>query len=160
MTIQLYSCIIKVKIRNNKLGGIQMKKFIRLDMKGHWRGKEHVSSVMGMGEEFDMWEKGISCYELDDKAYALDQLRNYWFDMASITVEDLEGMQVTIFEGYKVDGMGGDWEDLAVCEKTLAEFDAKDFMLKIQELYELKEYDEEITEEEYEQRLNKIELPI
>ena len=137
-----------------------MKKFIRLDMKGHWRGREHISSVQGMGEEYEeLFEKGISCYCLDDQPLALDSLREYWFETASVTEKDLENMQVTIFEGYKV-GMGSDWEDLATCERTIAEFDAKDLMMHIQELWELKEWDEEISEEEYEEKLKQIELPI
>ena len=136
-----------------------MKKFIRLDMKGHWRGREHISSVQGMGEEYGTWEKGISCYCLDDQAYALDSLREYWFETASIREKDLESMQVTIFEGYKI-GMGSDWEDIATCERTIAEFEAKELMLYIKELWELKEWDQEISEEEYEEKLRQIELPI
>lgn len=135
-----------------------MKKFIRLDMKGHWRGKDHVSSVCGMGDEFEgMFEKGISCYCLDDQAYALDQLRRYWFDIARVTEDDLENMQVTIFEGEKV-GMGSDWEDLATCERTINEFDAKDFMLRIQDAWEEKEWGGDLTEEEYQKFLNELDL--
>lgn len=139
---------------------MEMKTFIRLDMKGQWRGKEHVSSVQGLGDEYvELFEEGISCYNLDDKAYALDNLREYWFDTASISESDLENMQVTIFEGRLI-GQGSDWEDLAECERTIAEFEAKGFMMYIQNLWEQKEWEDELTEEEYEEKLNKIELPI
>src|SRR5690606_15601884 len=114
------------------------------------------SSVQGMGEEYGTWEKGISCYCLDDQAYALDSLREYWFDIACIRKKDLEKMQVTIFEGYKI-GMGSDWEDIATCERTLAELYAFELMMYILELWELKAR-EEITDKEYENKLKQNEL--
>lgn len=132
--------------------------FIRLDMKGHWRGKDHVSSSQGMGDDFpELFHKGISCYSLKDQAYALDKLRWYWFQVAMIKEKELENMQVTIFEGEKV-GEGPDWEDLATCERTIKEFDAKDFMLRIQDAWEEKEWGGDLTEEEYQKFLNELDL--
>lgn len=134
-----------------------MTKFIRLDMKGHWRGAEHVSSVQGMGEEFGLWEKGISCYNLKDQGEALANLRNYWFDTAFISEEDLENMQITIFEGEQVETQGSDWEDIAICTRTIKEMDAKEIMLQINALHE-DMICGEIDEWEYEEKLNEIEL--
>lgn len=131
-----------------------MEKFIRLDMKGHWRGKEHKSSMQGMGEE-TYFEDGISCFNLDDQAHALENLRWYWFELASVTEKDLEGMQVTIFEGEQI-GYGSEMEDIATCERTLNTFEAREFMMNIEELHDM--IDDEITEEEYEEKLNEMEL--
>jgi|SRR5690625_229338 len=135
-----------------------MEKFIRLDTKGEWRGTEHVSSVQGMGEEFGLWEKGISCYNLKDQDEALASLRDYWFDIASITEEDLENMQITIFEGEQLENeQGGDFEDLAICTRTIKEIDAKDIMIKINELHE-DMLCGNIDEWNYLEKLNEIEL--
>ena len=136
-----------------------MQKFIRLDTKGEWRGTEHTSSVgvSGFVEGHEQFEEGVSCYKLDDQADALNDLREYWFETAGITAEDLEDMQITIFEGELLDKWGSDGEDLATCTKTLKEMDAKEIMIKVDELYWDMEYGD-ITEEEYEKELNKIEL--
>jgi hypothetical protein len=154
-----------------------MEKFIRLDVIGQWRGSEH-NSMFGQAEEtiteydyeYDFetgenilvskeipagaWEKGISCYELKDIAYAIEKLREYWMGIACFTnVSDYEDMQVTIFEGERVyDGFqkayGADYEDLAECTNTLYELDAVDFMSKVFAACEKFE-DDEITEDEY-----------
>lgn len=136
-----------------------MKKFIRLDMKGEWRGTEHVSSigVSSFVSGHEQFEEGVSCYKLDNQAEALNDLREYWFETASITESDLENMQITIFEGELLDKWGSDGEDLAICKRTLKEIDAKEIMIKVDELYWDMEYGD-ITEEEYEKELNKIEL--
>ena len=136
-----------------------MKKFIRLDVKGQWRGTEHVSSVgvSSFVSGYEQFEKGVSCYRLDSQAEALNDLRQYWFETASITEDDLENMQITIFEGELLDEWGSDGEDLAICTKTLKEIDAKEIMTKVNELYWDMECGD-ITEEEYEKELNKIEL--
>ena len=136
-----------------------MKKFIRLDMKGEWRGTEHVSSVgvSSFVSGYEQFEEGVSCYRLDNQAEALTELRDYWFETASITEDDLEDMQITIFEGELLDKWGSDGEDLAICKRTLKEIDAKEIMTRVNELY----WDMEnvnISEEEYEKELNKIEL--
>ncbi|AWC39067.1 hypothetical protein CG475_022300 (plasmid) [Bacillus cytotoxicus] len=78
-----------------------MEQFIRLDMKGNWKGKEHCSSFAGV-EEHGIREEGISCYRLKDTAYALESLREYWVDMVGHTEKDFENMQITIFEGELV----------------------------------------------------------
>ena len=136
-----------------------MKKFIRLDRKGEWRGTEHVSSVgvSSFVSGHEQFEGGVSCYKLDDQAEALNDLREYWFETASITESDLENMQITIFEGELLDRWGSDGEDLAICKRTLKEIDAKEIMIKVNELYWDMECGD-ITEAEYEKELNKIEL--
>lgn len=136
-----------------------MKKFIRLDTKGEWRSTEHVSSVgvssfVAGHEDF---EEGVSCYKLDDQAGALNDLREYWFETASIDEDDLEDMQITIFEGELLDKWGSDGENLAICTKTIKEMDAKEIMMKVENLY----WDMDcgvIEEDEYEEKLNEIEL--
>ncbi|MEK4951895.1 hypothetical protein NST12_16510 [Bacillus sp. FSL W8-1127] len=138
-----------------------MEKFIRIDLVGHWKGREHRSSQNGLAGEWDhetkksSWEDGISCYSLKNKSEGIENLRQYWYDIARFTTASrFEGMQVTIFEGKKI-GMGSDWEDIATCEKTIAELDAVEFMGKVFEAYERFE-DEEITEEEYNKHLKNL----
>lgn len=138
-----------------------METFIRLDMKGHWRGVEHRSSMNGLAGEWDdesenSWESGISCYSLKDAADAIENLRAYWMDIATMkNASDYRDFQVTIFEGEKV-GTGSDYEDLATCEKTLVEAEAKTFMERVIEAYEMMEYDGEIDEKEYKQKLREL----
>jgi len=134
-----------------------MKKFIRLDTVGEWRGTEHVSSVgvSSFVSGHEQFEEGVSCYELDDRAEALKDLREYWFETAGITESDLEDMQITIFEGELLDIWGSDGEDLAICTKTIKEIEAKEVMMKVDELYWDMEYGD-ITEEEYESEIKKI----
>lgn len=142
-------------------------KFIRIDTKGEWLGQKHRSSIAGLGKFADVedvtWEEGISCYSLENQAEGIENLREYWFEYLGNRLSDFEDMQVTIFEGQlvrDVNGMakwGADGEDLATCEKTLAEIDAVEFMKKICEAYD-KLIMEEITEEEYEKFLNELEL--
>jgi hypothetical protein len=138
-----------------------MEKFIRLDMKGHWRGKDHVSSHLGMAGEWDdelgksSWEKGISCYSLKHVALAVENLRKYWTKIACMNrASDYADFQVTIFEGEKT-GMGMDWEDTAICENTLVEADAEPFMTAVFEANECYE-NEEISESEYHQILENL----
>lgn len=141
-------------------------KFIRIDTKGEWLGQKHISSIAGLGKFADVedvtWEEGISCYSLENQAEGIENLRKYWFEYLGNRLSDLEDMQVTIFEGdpVKENGMpvlGADGEDLAVCTKTIAEIDAVEFMKKVCEAYD-KLIMEEITEEEYEELLNGMEL--
>ncbi|MED0708667.1 hypothetical protein P4S91_10545 [Aneurinibacillus aneurinilyticus] len=145
-----------------------MEKFIRLDMKGHWRGKEHCSSFQGIAGDCwcegectcgGGWEDGISCYSLKYTADAVENLRAYWMGIARNTrVSDYENMQVTIFEGERV-GVGSDYEDLATCERTILEVDAVPFMKKVLDAYEAFKYPydtEEITEDEYNSILEKL----
>lgn len=136
-----------------------MEKFIRLDEKGEWRGKEHRSSVCGAGEMYEeLFEEGISCYSLNDAGEAIEKLRNYWVEHASLrSVNDYENMQVTIFEGERLHNtIGADWEDQATCEKTICEIDAKPFMGKVLELFDLHYFEEELTETEYHNELEKL----
>src|SRR5690625_4196260 len=138
-------------------------KFIRIDMKGHWRGNEHQSSVgvSSFVEGHEMFEEGISCYDMTRKGMALDSLYEYWREIAmKHDAEEYEGMQITIFEGEKLDVDGADGEDIAVCERTLAEIDAVEIMEQIVELYERHEYDQELDYDEYLEELEKIELGI
>lgn len=126
-------------------------KLIRIDQKGHWRGEEHKSSVMGMGYYEDVedvaWEDGISCFKIEE-GEGIEELRAYWVDNNGNTnADDYDGLQVTIFEG-EIIGTGADMEDIAECEKTIAELDAVEFMEKVLDLHEQFE-DDEITEEEY-----------
>lgn len=141
-------------------------RFIRLDMKGTWRGKEHRSCIAGsvFSTEETIWEDGISCYSLEDKVEAIENLHWYWTRIAMATLEDFKDMNVTIFEGYKLDTWGADGEDLANCIETIKEIDAYEFMRKVYEakdklegLYENEngEY-EEITEEEYREILESL----
>lgn len=147
-----------------------MEKFIRLDMKGHWRGTEHCSmfgdatdTVLDWnGDELvehpcGEWEPGISCYRLGcDFAYALENLRYYWVEIAGFrTAKDYADMQVTVFEGERI-GEGSDGEDTAICHRTLFESDAEPFMSHVLRLYEMKEYEDELSEEEYMQKLCKF----
>lgn len=138
-----------------------MTRFIRLDMKGHWKGTEHCSTFADdpefWGDETD-WEDGISCYKLDgDQAYALENLRYYWMDIVrKRSVEDYKNMQVTIFEGIKV-GEGSELEDLAECTKTISESEATELMSLIMDAYD-KLQEGDIEEDEYENILNAIQL--
>lgn len=136
-----------------------MQKFIRLDMKGHWRGKEHVSSVgvSSFVDGHEDFEDGISCYRLNDQAEALKSLLDYWTDIAMLkSAEDFKDLQITIFEGELV-GEGADYEDLATCERTIAEIDAKPIMEQILEPYFEEKYGD-MEEEELEEILNNVEL--
>jgi hypothetical protein len=146
-------------------GDLKMR-FIRIDQKGTWRGKEHRSCIAGsvFTTEETIWEDGISCYNLNDKVDAIENLYNYWTRIAMATLEDFKDMDVTIFEGYKLDTWGADGEDLAICTKTIIEADAYEFMKKVYDakyklegLYENEngEY-EEITEKEYREILQSL----
>ena len=143
-----------------------MAKFIRLDTKGEWRGTEHVSSLLGLAEEWEgaKFEDGISCYDLSDKAEAIEALRHYWVEIASLdSIEDYEDKQITVFEGEQV-GEGSDWEVIATCEKTIKELEAKPIFEKIFEAEENYEdnldegMDREEAEEQYMKELEQIEL--
>lgn len=135
-------------------------KFIRIDMKGHWRGEKHKSSVMGLGLYADVedvsWEEGISCYRIDDISHALENLRYYWQEVAMLDAEDFKNMQITIFEGKLLPVWGSDGEDLATCEKTLFELDAYPIMKKLYEAYDRYRWEGEITEEEYLEELKRL----
>lgn len=136
----------------------KMAKFIRIDMKGHWRGTEHKSSLSGV-EEHGVWEEGISCYSFEfGQADALKDLLWYWTNIAGNTrPEDYADMQITIFEGEELDAEGSDGEQMAICTRTIAELEAQPIMEKILEPYFKADW-EEITEEELDEILNGIEL--
>lgn len=150
-----------------------MTKFIRLDIKGEWMGNDHVSSVQGMGFEVQYienfcldnenvgadFEDGISCYDLTRKGMALESLFEYWNDVAMLRIDDYADMQITIFEGDKLDSQGSDWEDMAICTKTLVEMDAIDVMKRVSELYEMHELDE-IDYDEFLEELEKIDIGV
>lgn len=153
-------------------------KFIRLDEKGTWRGTEHCSQFglaeetfaetewiydPATGEEIPVeheinggtWEAGISCYNLNDIVDALEHLHNYWFGIAGFGYETYKGFQVTVFEGELTERMGADWEDTAICENTLVEAGAYEFMKSLHETIDKYE-EEEITEEEYRKTLEEL----
>lgn len=137
--------------------------FIRLDLKGHWRGTEHRSSIQGMGDEFGGWEEGISCYKIEDGDIfeAFSKLKEYWEDIAMMQLDDYKRMQVTVFEGDLVlnsDGHrkpGADMEDLAIYKKTLLETDAFPIFQKVAEIEETY-WDGDIDETERDERIRKI----
>ncbi|WP_374723591.1 hypothetical protein [Calidifontibacillus erzurumensis] len=97
-----------------------LKTFIRLDQVGHWKGKEHNSSFLGMAEE-TYFENGISCYKLNAEGIA--RLYRYWIEYASFDKKDAERFQITIFKGHQV-GYGSDGEVIAECIKTVKELPA------------------------------------
>ena len=156
-----------------------MDKFIRLDEIGTWKGENHISSFTGYdgsyNEELDAenenlygyLENGISCYSLDtesleDITLAIENLYSYWvIDIARFQdAIDYENMQVTIFEGNKINAYGHDGEDLAICTATLKKIDAVEFMTKLfqaKEQFEAfeNEYDwlVQITKDQYNQIL-------
>lgn len=123
-----------------------MKRFIRLDMEGHWKGNEHCSTFAMdpeyWGEETD-WENGISCYALTkDPAGALENLRYYWEHIAQMRGNYTEPttMLVTVFEGDLLETNGSDFEEMATCEKTISQFLAQEFMNEIIGAYNRYEY--------------------
>lgn len=132
-----------------------MKKdiFIRIDIKGTWRGSEHRS---GGAWDFDNENPhdGASCYRIGN-GEGVEKLRRYWTEYAMLNrLEDYTDKHVTIFEGIET-GTGPDWEEIAVCKKTLAEVDAVEFMKKVFEAEE-RAFEEEIDEDEYHAELLKI----
>lgn len=156
-----------------------MDKFIRLDQKGTWKGKNHISSFTeydGLyNEELDAenenlygyLENGISCYKIyeNDKTSAIEELYRYWDEVANFNLNEYKNFQVTIFEGIKQDEWGSDSEDLAICKNTIKQLDAYEFMKTVAEAKEKvegyfynKETDdfEKITEEEYRQILENL----
>ena len=136
-----------------------MTKFIRLDIKGEWMGTEHRSSMQGLGEDAAYFEDGVSCYDLTRKGMALESLFEYWNDVAMLRIDDYADMQITIFEGDKLDSQGSDWEDMAICTKTLVEMDAIDVMKRVSELYEMHELDD-IDYDEFLEELEKIDIGV
>ena len=129
-----------------------MKTFIRIDIKGKWRNKEHISSSTS-----GSIHEGASCYRIDDDiVHGVENLWSYWTTYASThyNPSDFEDKQITIFEGEKV-GEGPDGEDLAVSKRTIKEIDAVPFMNKLSELIDQHEF-EEITTEEYKKELEKL----
>ena len=146
--------MIEKKTKHRK-GLVQMTKFIRLDRKGEWKGKEHRSSFAGTAitTADTKWEDGVSCFELGAKA--LDQLHSYWAGEVGLNISEFGDLQITIFEGEKVGREGAEGEFLAGCEKTVIETEAKPVM---EEVFELQDelYFEEISEEEYYNELQHI----
>jgi len=136
-----------------------MTKFIRIDEKGTWRGNEHRSCFAGtvftQAEDDIKWEDGISCYSLDDIVEAIENLSSYWNHHVGLKLKEYDKMQITIFEGEKIKSYGFDGEDLAICNKTICEIEAKPFMKKFLELEEDFDF-EDITEDEYIKEINKL----
>lgn len=126
-----------------------MQKFIRIDARGEWKDKKHISSsTAGSVHE------GASCYRIDDDVvYGVENLWSYWTTYASThyNPSDFKNKQITIFEGEKV-GEGPDGEDLAVSTRTVREIDALPFMEKLNDLIDRHEF-EEISDDEYKAEL-------
>lgn len=132
-----------------------MQRYIRLDVKGTWKGNEHQSRFASWYyEEDDKYlENGVSCYRLDVDGFK--DLMNYSVNNMSITTnEDIDRMQVTVFEG-EWSGKGSDGEELAWCKKTISETEYRKISDKYDELVEALE-DEEITNDEFDNRIKKI----
>ena len=137
--------------------------FIRIDTKGTWKDIEHKSCFAGTSltesDEDINWESGISCYSLENTIEGIENLYKYWTEIARLErTEEYENMQITIFEGEKIDCFGSDGEDMAICTKTIKEIDAVEFMNqlfiakdKLDGFYENEdgEYEDEISKEEY-----------
>jgi len=131
-------------------------KFIRLDVKGTWKGTKHISSMANTEES----ENGISCYSLHNETdenilNAVKDLFQYWTNIASMS--DFSDFQLTIFKGEKMDWVGYDMEDIASCTKTIKEVDAEPFMQKLFDIDDMKDglyedengdYLDEISEDE------------
>ena len=129
-----------------------MQKFIRIDVKGEWKDKKHISSsTAGTVHE------GASCYRIDDDVvHGIENLWYYWTTYASTSYNpsDFEDKQITIFEGEKV-GEGPDGEDIAISTRTIKEIDAVPFMNKLSELIDCHEFDD-ISDNEYKAELEKL----
>jgi len=138
-------------------------RFIRIDIKGHWRGRNH-NSTLAMDPEFwgdeTNWEEGISCYNITTRgqAEALDELREYWvMHVGDDKLKDYTDKQLTIFDGEDLNTEGSNYEDMAVCHKTFVEMDAVPIMEKVIDIW--KKYKEcEIDEEKYMDLLKNINL--
>jgi len=130
----------------------KMQKFIRIDIKGRWKDKKHISSsTAGAVHE------GASCYRIDDDVvHGVENLWSYWTTYASThyNPSDFKDKQITIFEGEKVED-GPDGEDIAVSKRTIKEIDAVPFMNKLSELIDQHEF-EEISDDEYKKELEKL----
>ena len=142
-----------------------MEKYIRLDVKGTWKGNEHQSrSAAWYYDEDDKYlENGVSCYKLD-----VDGFKDLWVyatDHMSIRNEkEAERFQITVFNGEH-SGKGSDGEELAWCKETITETDFLPIFKKLcildirQEGYyneEIDDYEDELTDEEYDKEIEKI----
>ena len=128
-----------------------MATFIRIDIKGEWKDKKHISSsTAGAVHE------GASSYSLEDIVDGIESLWKYWTEYTSTSYNpsDFEDKQITIFEGEKV-GEGPDGEDIAISKRTIKEIDAVPFMEKLSELIDQHEF-EEISDDEYKKELEKL----
>ena len=143
-----------------------MERYIRLDVKGTWKGNKHQSrSAAWYYDEDDKYlENGVSCYKLDVDGFK--DLMNYSIHNMSITTnEDIDRMQVTVFEG-EWSGKGSDGEELAWCKETITETDFLPIFKKLcildirQEGYyneEIDDYEDELTDEEYDELVEALE---
>lgn len=129
--------------------------FIRVDGKNQWRGKDHISFRAGENDNPEMAEAGISCYDLRDPIFGIEQLYHYWFRFCLADLSSFKDSQITIFEGEHTGEYGTDNEDLAECNYTVAELNAYDFFKVIQDAKEKYKW-EEITEDEYNQIIDKL----
>lgn len=112
-------------------------KFIRLDEKGTWKGTEHISSFTSGATEH-----GISCYSLEgetdeDLICTVKDLYKYWTNIACMG--DFSEFQLTIFDGKKLDRVGYDMEDIALCTETIKQVDADPFMSRLCDIEDMKD---------------------
>lgn len=132
-----------------------MSLFIRVDGKNQWCGKDHVSFIGGENDNPEMKEAGISCYDLSDPVFGIEQLYHYWFHFCLADLSSFKDSQITIFEGEHTGEYGTDQEDLAECDYTVLELDAYEFFKTIQDAKEGCKWGE-ITEDEYNQVIDKL----
>ena len=142
-----------------------MEKYIRLDVKGTWKGNEHQSRFAAWyyDEDDKYLENGVSCYKFDIDGFK--DLWEYATDHMSIRNEkEAERFQITVFKGEH-SGKGSDGEELAWCKETITETDFLPIFKKLcildmrQEGYyneELDDYEDELTDEEYDEEIGKI----
>lgn len=128
-----------------------MQKFIRIDIKGEWKDKKHIS-----GSTAGAVHEGASCYSLEDIVDGIERFWKYWTEYASTYYDpnEFKNKQITIFEGEKV-GEGPDGEDIAISKRTTKEIDAVPFMNKLSELIDCYEF-EEISDDKYKAELEKL----
>lgn len=148
-----------------------MNKFIRLDIKGTWKGVDHQSRTSGwFYEEDDMFlEDGVSCYYANVEG--VRDLYDYSQENMSLSYDDYKNMNVTIFEG-EYSGKGADGEELAWCTRTVKQIEAFEWVQKVEKAIEMSDIDDDgeyydskkndyfkgLTHEEYEKELlNSIE---
>lgn len=119
-----------------------MEMFIRLDKKGTWKGTEHRSHFVAYEYEEDerFLEDGVSCYYANVEG--IENLFEYSKINMSLSHDDYQEMQLTVFEGTH-NGTGSDGEELAWCTKTIKEIDSYEWIISIEKAKEMADIDED-----------------